>query len=96
MDTREYDDQLYGALTDALSNSGLPISAREKARLADELCAEGMRLLVPLLKRKEAPAKAPTAKRTRGPNKPKAKAEAPEAPTAAPDATTPAPFGAAH
>lgn len=100
MEVKELDDALFAALQEALSNSGIPITARAKVRIADELCAEGMRLITAQLKREQAASGATTPKKLRkprGPNKPKGSGTQPDLPgvPAMPhDATTPAPFGA--
>jgi hypothetical protein len=89
----ELDDALYGAMTDALSNSGIPIASRAKARIAGELTAEALRMVMAQMKADGTVATPPgKIKRTRGPNKPKA----PALPAQPADATTPAPFGAAR
>jgi hypothetical protein len=95
MDRKDIDDALYGAMMEALSNSGLPITARAKARIADELTAEGVRLVLTQMKVEGAPAtKAKTAKPRGRPRKaPAAQPDLPGIPMTPPDATTPAPFG---
>lgn len=89
MDKREIDDRLYAAMTDALANSGLPITARAKARIADELCAEAVRLVLVQMKQENAAATAAPAK-TRKTRKPRAAKQAPA------DPTIPLPFGQAQ
>jgi hypothetical protein len=82
-------------MMDALANSGLPITSRGKARIADELTAEAVRLVMAQMKAEgNVPAAPVKAKRTRGPNKPKAtKVETLPLPHVPTDETTPAPFG---
>ena len=96
MDKRELDDCLYAAITESLANSGVPISARAKARVADELTAEAVRLVTNIMKAEGTiPTAAKPAKRTRGPNKPKPTNQQPLPLPAQPvDESTPAPFGA--
>ena len=89
----ELDDSLYAAMTDALANTALPISSRAKARIAGELTAEALRMVLAQMKADGVASTTATQKpkRTRGPNKPKA----PEThQTPVPDENTqPAPFG---
>jgi hypothetical protein len=102
MDRKDMDDALYGAMVDALANSGVPITSRAKSRIADELTAEALRLVTAQMKADGNAAALPVKKtrKARGPNKPRGKpadtatGTLPGVPPALPpDATTPAPFG---
>lgn len=93
MDRRELDDALYAAMTEALGNSGIPIAARAKARIADELTAEAVRLVTVQMKVEGGAAAKADGKKPRKARKPRAKKGNAEAP-ARDDPTVPAPFGA--
>lgn len=89
MERKELDDMLYGAMMEALGNCGLPVPARAKARIADELTSEAVRLVMVQIKAEGAKPEV-KAKRTRKSRAKKGNTEAP--PNA--DPTVPAPFGA--